>query len=190
MQGMALSIGVPKTLHLDSLKPWKRNPRRGDVEAIKESLQANGQYRPIVVNRRAGRYEVLAGNHTVAAMRELGWETAQANVLEVGEDAARRIMLADNRTSDLASYDPQALAAELAELDGLEGTAYESADLEALADMEEELEPDEYEGVYPYPGTATITLHLMPPLYEQWQFLAAQFDTPEEALEHLLDHAN
>ena len=190
MQGMATSIGTPQTLQLNELEPWERNPRRGDVNAIKESLKANGQFRPIVVNRRAGRYEVLAGNHTVQAMRELGWETAQANVLQVNEDTARRIMLADNRTSDLAGYDTQNLAAELAELDGLEGTAYETADLEALADMEEELDPDEYEGVYPYPGTAAITLHLMPPLYEQWQFLAAQFDSPEEALEHLLDHAN
>lgn len=159
------------------------------MEAIKESLKTNGQFRPVVVNQRGGRFEVLAGNHTVRAMRELGWETAQAHVLSVDEDTARRIMLADNRTSDLAGYDMKLLANELAELDGLAGTAYDTADLEAIADMEDELPAEEYEGEYPYPGTATITLHLMPPLREQWDFFASQFESPEEALEYLLDHA-
>jgi ParB-like nuclease domain len=45
------------------LRPYPGNPRRGDLEAIKDSLERNGQYRPIVVNRRT--MEVLAGNHTL-----------------------------------------------------------------------------------------------------------------------------
>lgn len=187
--GMSNAIGEPRVLRLDDLVEWGRNPRQGDVEAIKESLKTNGQFRPVVVNQRGGRFEVLAGNHTVRAMRELGWETVQAHVLNVGEDAARRIMLADNRTSDLAGYDLRALAEELAELDGLEGTAYDTADLEALADMEDVLPAEEFEGEYPYPGTATITLHLMPPLREQWDLFVSQFESPEEGLEFLLDHA-
>src|SRR5262249_21972971 len=54
---------------IDSVRGYARNPRRGDLAAIKRSLEVNGQYRPIVVNRRTG--EVLAGNHTWLAAREL-----------------------------------------------------------------------------------------------------------------------
>lgn len=36
---------------VDELKPFGMNPRQGDVGAISVSLEANGQYRPIVVNR-------------------------------------------------------------------------------------------------------------------------------------------
>jgi hypothetical protein len=55
------TLAVP----LAELRPYDRNPCRGDVAAIKASLQAHGQYRPIVVNRPT--MQVLAGNHTLEA---------------------------------------------------------------------------------------------------------------------------
>lgn len=57
------------------LSTFERNPRRGDVAAIAESLTRHGQYRPIVVNAGSltGRVnEVLAGNHTLLAAKHLG----------------------------------------------------------------------------------------------------------------------
>src|SRR5215210_3891610 len=58
------------------LRPYPANPRRGNVEAIKASLRAHGQYRPIVVNRPT--MQVLAGNHTLEAVRQLGWKEIAA----------------------------------------------------------------------------------------------------------------
>src|SRR5829696_4773515 len=110
---------------LGEVHPRPRNPRRGNVAAIKQSLELNGQYRPIVVNRRS--MEVLAGNHTVLAARELGWEEIAATLVDVDEERARRILLVDNRTNDLAGYDTAELVALLQELDGLEGTGYDDA---------------------------------------------------------------
>jgi ParB/Sulfiredoxin domain len=55
---------------IDDLVPFPGNPRRGNVAAIKQSLEENGQYRPIVVRRQTR--EVLAGNHTLQAAKELG----------------------------------------------------------------------------------------------------------------------
>ena len=68
---------IPDTLRalavpIDDIHPYPSNPRRGDLEQIKTSLQANGQYRPIVANRRDG--SVLAGNHTWKAAKALGWD--------------------------------------------------------------------------------------------------------------------
>src|SRR5215210_3441174 len=86
------TLAVP----LADLRPYDANPRRGDVEAIKASLQAHGQYRPIVVNRPT--MQVLAGNHTLEAARELGWVTIAATFVDVDDEQAKRIVLVDNRT--------------------------------------------------------------------------------------------
>src|SRR5436190_1764615 len=107
VERQALALAVVK---LSGLRPYDRNPRRGDVQAIKESLLENGQYRPIVVNRPT--MEVLAGNHTLRAARELGWREIAVTYVDVDPERARRIVLADNRTNDLAGYD----AAKLVEL--------------------------------------------------------------------------
>ena len=53
------------TLPIGEVHPRKGNPRRGDIDVIAESLERNGQFRPIVVNKATG--EILAGNHTYAA---------------------------------------------------------------------------------------------------------------------------
>lgn len=113
---------------LTDLHAYHRNPRRGDVDAIATSLTAHGQYKPVTVNvgTHTGRpHEVLAGNHTVAAARQLGWSHVAAVWVDVDDDEARRIVLADNRTSDLASYSTPDLSGLLAELDGdYDGTGW------------------------------------------------------------------
>jgi site-specific DNA-methyltransferase (adenine-specific) len=124
------------------LKHYRRNPRRGDVDAIADSLQAHGQYRPVVVNRRTG--EVLAGNHTLRAARQLGWDKIAATYVDVDDDEAARIVLVDNRTNDIAAYDDSELVALLEDLPDLDGTGY---DEDALADLVAGLaEPGEIAG--------------------------------------------
>src|SRR5829696_948073 len=122
------TVSVP----LRDLRPHSHNPRRGGVAAIAESLRRHRQYRPIVVNRP--RMEVLAGNHTLLAALELGWSALDATFVSVDEEQAKRILLVDNRTSDLAGYDLPALADLLEDLPDLEGTGYDEAELGALLD--------------------------------------------------------
>lgn len=126
---------IPATLRalevpVEDLKPYPRNPRRGDVSAIVDSLELNGQYRPVVVNKRT--MEVLAGNHTLAAARQLGWESLAATFVDVDDEAAARIALVDNRASDLAGYDDSVLLELLESLPSLEGTGFDDA---FLADL-------------------------------------------------------
>ncbi len=98
----------------DSLSLHPDNPRRGDLAAIKQSLECHGQYRSIVVDRRTR--EVLCGNHTLLGARALGWSEIAVTFVDVTPEQARRILLVDNRTNDLATYDTQALVDLLAEL--------------------------------------------------------------------------
>jgi hypothetical protein len=72
---------------------------KGDVGAISESLKAHGQYRPITYQKSTGR--ILAGNHTWKAAKALGWKEINASAIECDDEQALRILLIDNRTSEL-----------------------------------------------------------------------------------------
>ena len=129
---------------------YHRNPRLGNVAAIADSLRAHGQYKPVVVNRgtHTGRpMEVLAGNHTVKAFRDLAerypsdprWQLLAAYVIDVDDDRAARIVLVDNRSPELGTYDNAVLVDVLEGLgDDLTGTGYTEDDLsDMLAGIEE-----------------------------------------------------
>ncbi|SNR44299.1 ParB-like nuclease domain-containing protein [Haloechinothrix alba] len=123
------------TAPVAELRAYHRNPRQGDTRAIAESLRVNGQYRPIVVNRgtHTGRAnEVLAGNHTLAAARDEGWAEITVCYVDVDDDQAARIVTADNRTADRASYDDRILAELLTDLPDLDGTGYDPGDLDDI----------------------------------------------------------
>ena len=124
-------------MRLDELREAKHNPRRGNVPAIKESLTENGQFLPIIVRKETG--EILAGNHTYRAAKELGWETIQVVFADVDAETGQRILLADNRTADLAVNDDEALSKLLQELETLEGTGYNLDDVQELRRVTGEL---------------------------------------------------
>lgn len=127
---MPIKTLTVKQLPVNSLIEHPDNARRGDIESIKESLEAHGQYKPIVVQESTNY--VLAGNHTLRAATALGWKRIAASVIDVDDATARKILLVDNRTSDLGAYDEAELTALLNSLDGdLLGTGYEEGDLNA-----------------------------------------------------------
>jgi DNA modification methylase len=131
----ALTGGIrPELEHLaepiDTLRLYERNPRRGVVAKIAESLEANGQYRAVTARR--GTREVLAGNHTLQAARSLGWSHVAVAWIDVDDQEAARIVLVDNRLSDLATYDDEALLELLQYVPVLTGTGYDDAALAAL----------------------------------------------------------
>lgn len=136
---------------ITDLKPYPRNPRRGDVEEIAKSLEVNGQYKPIVANRRDGA--ILAGNHTWRAARSLGWKTIAVSWVDVDEDEAARIVLADNRTSDMSIYDDSKLLELLQSLPDLKGTGFTEVDIDQLNSL------FDGEGLFKAPnGTRTGTI--------------------------------
>lgn len=150
-----------ESMPVADLRTYERNPRRGDVDAIADSLHRTGQYRPIVVNAgtETGRpFEVLAGNHTLLAAQRLGWERLDVGIVDVDENTARRIVLADNRTADLGDYDKDILAEVLGSLDDLVGSGYDAeaydAVMSAVLDREGNTDEDD---APPLPEVETIS---------------------------------
>lgn len=124
---------LPYLVPIDTVKPWPDNPRSGDLSALKESIRKNGFYQPLVVQKMTGF--VLAGNHRLQALTEMGADEVPVVILDVDDLQAKRLALADNRTSDLAFYDDQQLfklLSEMVELDSLDGTGYDRAAFELL----------------------------------------------------------
>lgn len=127
----------PFLVEIASLEPFPGNPRRGDVASVMGSLGQFGQKKlSVVVDGK----RIVAGHHVVLAATELGWTHVAATPVEfISEEEQRGFMLADNRTSDLGSYDRQQLVEHmkiLAEADSLAGTGYSTDDLDAyLAEL-------------------------------------------------------
>lgn len=117
------------------LNVYHKNPRIGDVDSIAQSLDKNGQYRSIVVNigtDATHKHEVLAGNHTFLAARKLGWETILVDFVDVDDDRARAIVLADNKTAENGTYDEKIIGELLAEVPDILSTGFKPEEAEDL----------------------------------------------------------
>lgn len=121
---------APYTVPLKGLKPHPRNPRRGDVAQLAESLTRFGQTKALVVQNSTGF--VLAGNRTLAAAKSLGWDTIAAVRVDLDDAEALAYLIADNRTSDLGSYDDGKVMELLESLNNLTGTGYSPDDVDDL----------------------------------------------------------
>jgi len=125
-----IQTGNIQSVSISSLTAYPTNPRRGDTDAIASSLTAHGQYRPIVV--QASTKFVLAGNHTLKAAKKLGWKKIKAVLVDVDDDTAKKIVLADNRLTDLAGYNEPLLKSLLQALPELDGTGFTESEVETL----------------------------------------------------------
>jgi ParB-like chromosome segregation protein Spo0J len=127
----------PLAVPIAKLKPAEKNPRRGDVEAIKKSYERFGQRKPIVVSRETS--EIVAGNHQYLAAVQLGWK--EIAVVWVDDDIETQVAysIADNRIGQLGEWDVAELIeafdfVDPAELEIAGFTEIDVEDFRALAD--------------------------------------------------------
>jgi len=82
----------------DPANARKHSPR--NLKAIRDSLDVFGQQKPIVVDARG---VVIAGNGTLEAARDLGWDEIDVAVTDLDPAHAQAFGIADNRTAELAN---------------------------------------------------------------------------------------
>lgn len=148
-----------ETVDITSLSFDPANARKHpdkNLAAIEGSLRKFGQRKPIVVRNNV----VIAGNGTLAAAKRLGWEKIQiVRADDMTATDATGFALADNRTSELAEWDMDALGATLHALRedafDLTGIGFDMSDLDGILGDEkiEPIEPDEL----PDKFTLTVT---------------------------------
>jgi len=129
---------------IESLKPHPDNPRVGNVDVIAESIRKNGFYGSVIV--RDGTNVILAGTHRWKAAQAAGMTEIPVTFVKTDAKGAKRILLADNRTSDLGAYDDAALAELLGSLGDIEGTGWDEDGMDnllaTLAELSHETETD------------------------------------------------
>lgn len=119
---------------VDRLVPYERNPRThspDQVRRIADSIEQFGFTSPLLVDSKDG---IIAGHGRLLAARLLGLPEVPVIVLDYLTDAQRRAyVIADNKLAELAGWDDELLAQELAALSN------EEFPLEVIGFSDEEL---------------------------------------------------
>lgn len=124
---------------IEELKPHTENPRRGDVQVVKTSLERFGQQKPVITDRDDHDL-IVAGHHLYYAARSLGWTHVAAIEMWSQAQEGERYLLIDNATSDNSSYDQEVLLEMLDEQDeaDLPATGFTAVERDQLrAEVEE-----------------------------------------------------
>lgn len=117
---------------LADIHPYEKNARKNDaaVDAVVESIRQCGYIAPIIVDEDG---VILAGHTRYKALKKLGRTEVECIVREgLTEEQKKKYRLLDNKTNELADWDMEMLAGELADLD------FGDLDLDWGIDLEEE----------------------------------------------------
>ena len=106
-----------KSLPIDDIRPYERNPRKNDqaVDAVIESIKQCGYIAPIIIDENN---VIIAGHTRYKALKRLNYTQVDL-VVKAGltEEQKRKYRLLDNKTNELAAWDFGLLAEELDGLD-------------------------------------------------------------------------
>lgn len=129
---------------IEELKAYEKNPRHNEkaVDAVAASIKEFGWKVPVVIDKDG----VIAAGHTrVAAAKKLGIKTVPCIVADdLTEEQIRAFRLADNKTAELAEWDDELLAEELAMLEDIDMSQFGFEGLEEMLDETREATEDDF----------------------------------------------
>ncbi len=122
--------GVVRTIDLEDIDPSPYQHRRFfDVDKLKElaaSIQREGQIAPILVRATGKRYELIAGERRLRAIRDhTDMETILAQIVSVDDIGARRISAAENALrEDLTVFETIETTVEMVDAELMDDPEY------------------------------------------------------------------
>jgi site-specific DNA-methyltransferase (adenine-specific) len=120
-------------VHPETLKPWEQNPRDNDeaVGKVAKSIERFGFASPIIARRADGR--IIAGHTRLRAALQLGLDEVPVRFMDLDDQSASALALADNRIGEVATWNGDGLSEILADLEA------NAVDLDALGWSPDEL---------------------------------------------------
>lgn len=112
-------------VEIEKLVPWARNPRYNDnaVQSVANSIKAFGMIVPIVIN---DNYEVPAGDTRLKACKLLGIKKVPCvNAKHLSPEQQTAFNIADNKLSEIASWNDDMLKDILTEINEASKTSYD-----------------------------------------------------------------
>lgn len=130
---------------IESIKPYTKNPRKNEdaVEFVANSIKAFGFKVPIIIDKDG---TIVSGHTRYLAAQDLGMETVPTIMADdLTPEQIKAFRIADNKTSEKASWDDSLLKEELGEiLDDFDMTEFGFGDFE-LTILTEDFEPEPYD---------------------------------------------
>lgn len=114
---MTVALPETKTVAVEDIKPYWRNPRRipaEAIEAVATSIREYGYQQPIVVDTDM---VVIVGHTRLQALKKLGITEVPVYISDLPEAKAKEYRLIDNRTGEMTTWDHSALVLELREFE-------------------------------------------------------------------------
>lgn len=105
---------------IDDLIPWDKNPRFNDqaVEPVMRSIQRFGFANPVIA--RADNNVVVCGHTRLKAAKSLGMTRVPVRFMDLTDEEATALALADNRLGEIAAWDDGMLGDILEELGNID----------------------------------------------------------------------
>ncbi len=133
---------------LDKIHPWPKNLKfkpiePKDVRELSRSIKRFGFGDPIVARKANG--EIIAGHLRYFAAKRLKIDQVPVRFLDLSEDEAHAMAIAETKLERMRNFDKGGLAVELDALEekGVDleyGTGFDSEDIENLLDKDDSLE--------------------------------------------------
>ena len=131
--------------NITEIKPYEKNPRKNDeaVEYVANSIKEFGFKVPIVIDKDG---VIVAGHTRYKAAQELGLEKLPCIIADdLTEEQVKAFRIADNKTSEKASWDNDLLKEELGGiLDEFDMTDFGFGEFE-LTILQGDYEPEPYD---------------------------------------------
>ena len=117
-RGLGISLGNMmesagtdvRHINIESIVPSPYQPRQEfseeEIEMLAQSVEKHGLLQPLLVRRKGDKFELIAGERRLRALKKLGKETAPAIVLEVSDTEAMALAIVENiQRKDLSLWE-------------------------------------------------------------------------------------
>lgn len=101
-----------QNIAIEKIIPYWNNARNNSkaIKPVEESIKKFGFNQPIVVDKNL---EIICGHTRYYALMNLGYKEVPCIVADLDEEKARQYRIADNKTSEFATWDEEKLIREL-----------------------------------------------------------------------------
>lgn len=130
-------------IETDQLKPWSKNPRNNKhaIEKIAASIKRFGFCSPIIARQQDN--QIIAGHTRWYAAKSIGLERVPVRFVELTEEQAIALNLADNRLAEIATWNDELLAEILDDLNknldmDLESLGFSQSELDMYLETDAE----------------------------------------------------
>ncbi len=127
---------------ISEIQPYQNNPRDNSkaIDAVAASIREFGFKVPIVIDKNG---IIVAGHTRYEASKKLGLEEVPCVIADdLTDEQVKAFRLADNKTAELASWNPELLEVEMSAIESIDMTEFGFIEFEEAEEVNEIVEDE------------------------------------------------